>query len=415
MGFEGAAAGFLGTVCAFLLVAKVLHESQGAHGSAESAAAAAVAPARLLSAQTDVRRDTGLDLTAYQIDQGEKFVKKKLHVKYLQEKGLPSRCLNNPMDGSGDARNGNGDRSEDQRQQGVVQLDCRGQWGNRITEYVVARIVAEELGWGLYLCPILAGEVVGSGQIFPNLHGIPFNASKMANLPRVSFYGHRYPVQSLVADSTPRVIHLAGFPFRDFSPFRDHKAQIRDDWLKIDLSCVDSWGLQRPNERDVVLHIRAYGDCSTDETALDNGYDPNDQFVDLPSSYFDRILESIRKRPGGFEKLWIVSRCGMRHPTAMYLAKKYGAALAPSVSGREDTSDFLFMQSASTIIMSQSTYAWWAAWLSSAKEVHYPLVGDWWGKKPRHTLFPDEPHYVFHDLVQQRFFLSFQQIGPVSE
>ena len=45
---------------------------------------------------------------------------------------------------------------------------------------------------------------------------------------------------------------------------------------------------------------------------------------------------------------------------------------------------------AKRIVMAQSTFSWWAAFLGTATEIHYPLVGEWWGARPRHRWWPDE-------------------------
>lgn len=50
-----------------------------------------------------------------------------------------------------------------------------------------------------------------------------------------------------------------------------------------------------------------------------------------------------------------------------------GARLAPTAERFADTADWLFMIQARRLIMSQSTFAWWAAFLGNATEVHYPV------------------------------------------
>ena len=54
----------------------------------------------------------------------------------------------------------------------------------------------------------------------------------------------------------------------------------------------------------------------------------------------------------------------------------------------------------------------WAAFLGTATEVHYPLVGEWWGPRPRHRWWPDEPRFVFHDLQDHKYFLDHDSITP---
>ncbi|EGD72227.1 hypothetical protein PTSG_00248 [Salpingoeca rosetta] len=291
-------------------------------------------------------------------------------------------------------------------QTGVVLMHCHGQFGNRLGEYTIARIVAETRRWPLVMCDVFKQELFSKGLIFPFAVDHPIDLAAFDQLPVDTQAGHNYDFDELLRDPTPRVIDLAGFPFRNYSILAQHKAAIKDDWLRIDTSCLaaQSLPLSLPGPRDIVVHLRAYHGCEGEE----HEYDPTEAFVDLPWDYYDRILQRYQRK-GGWDTVWLASRCGEHHPIAQQLMTKYGARVIQGDGSKNWASmhDWLFMRSARRLVMSQSTYAWWAAWLGDAEEVHYPLAGDWWGKGPRHTLYPvDEPRYVFHDLLADEYFLT---------
>ena len=299
--------------------------------------------------------------------------------------------------------------AEVRARRGVVYLDCHGQWGNRLGEYIAARVAAEALHFGLRTCDILKEELTSKGSLFPNVIDLPFEERLLDALPWVSYKGHTYPWEELLADPTPRVLHFDGYPFRDYDIFRQYREKIRNDWLRPSPDCIVDWHRQRPGPNDIVLHVRAYHGCGLDSSVVP--FLPDSQFVDPPWDYYARILDRYKATGQGWDTLWLTCMCGLNHNMTQALAQAYGAKLAPAAEHHADMSDWLFMRDAPRLIMSQSTYAWWAAWLGNAREVHYPLVGDWWGKNPRHALFPEEDRYVFHDLLHDRFFLSRDEIG----
>lgn len=293
---------------------------------------------------------------------------------------------------------------------GLVYLDCHGQWGNRIGEYVVARAVAEELDYGLQICPVMLQDNYMHGSVFPNVVGLDYNVDAVKDLPLLRWSGHRYPVSEILAEQRPRVLHFDGYPFRNYEIIRSHKDDIRTNWLKTDESCLGH-AHQKPTVEDVVVHLRAYHGCGKDELPQQDILTAS--FVDLPFEYYEHVLEDMRtRRP--WQKLWVCSRCGEDDPTFKHLQREYGAVLAPETDSPWPTGtlDWLFLKHAHRLVMSQSTYAWWAAFLGDAVEIHYPLVGDWWGHSPRHTLYPvEESRYVFHDLHTGLFNISHQQVN----
>jgi hypothetical protein len=300
---------------------------------------------------------------------------------------------------------------------GHVHLDCRGQWGNHLGQYAVARVVAEELNFGLTVCPTLLDANWKKGHIFPGLGEIPFEKENSKGLEQIEFGKHSYHVKELLQNTTPRILHMWGYPFDDFWPFGEYRSRIREIF-KLDVACT-YWNQTYPKPEDVVVHIRSYSlaDChSGKEIVQSNGdrpnFDPTEAFSDPPYEYYRAILSQMQETKG-WGTLWLASRCGLNDQVANRIAKEFGGVLTPAAEIHADMADFLFMTASKRLIMSQSTFAWWAAFLGGGEtEVHYPLVGEWWGKRPRHRLYPDESRYHFHDLYSSPFrtFLSRDQI-----
>ena len=70
---------------------------------------------------------------------------------------------------------------------GYIHLDCRGQWGNHLGQYAVARIVAEELNFGLWVCPTLLDANWKKGHIFPRLGELAFDETQMKGLEEIEY------------------------------------------------------------------------------------------------------------------------------------------------------------------------------------------------------------------------------------
>lgn len=80
---------------------------------------------------------------------------------------------------------------------------------------------------------------------------------------------------------------------------------------------------------------------------------------------------------------------------AKLLEQHYGARLTPQAEQEQSMmGEFVFMLKATRFIMAQSTFSWWCAFLSTATEIYFPLVGDWWNKNPRFRLYVNEDRYV---------------------
>jgi len=92
---------------------------------------------------------------------------------------------------------------------GVVVLECPGQWGNKLGAYILARIVAEELGWGLEVC-IVAIFCCRCCHILissPHITMHPFHASYEAHMTFSLFLpSPALPPKLMHAEATVRLV-----------------------------------------------------------------------------------------------------------------------------------------------------------------------------------------------------------------
>jgi hypothetical protein len=257
---------------------------------------------------------------------------------------------------------------------GVVTIRYRARLGNRLAQYCLARRIATELDFHLH-CPKIEG-FPGTGPLGLGLRRhLPFQ-----NRQVVSTH-HELDLQDVVGDRRARIVDLRGLFIR-YEYFQPYKQQIRDSWLL-------SGGLPRLGGDRLTIHIRS-GDVwdQGPQAARTNG-----EYFTLPFSFYARIIEQERW-PG----VDLVTE-DPADPMVRKLAASFGARV---ISGPA-ISDFNWIRASRHIVLSVSTFAWWAAWLSRAERIYYPVLGLLDSERARRRPYPwrqdlqvwDEPRYVY--------------------
>jgi hypothetical protein len=263
----------------------------------------------------------------------------------------------------------------------MIQLQMLGLVGNNLFQYAFARILSEELCYALEVThspykprkniPQLMA-LMSTFQDAPlSVPGRVYNRpeDRTAFLDHQGFDGFRVDLASMLANRDPRCIKVKGY-FERYEIFRRHKDRIRA-WYGVDpISCGYDIG---PD--DVVMHVRR-GDFITFGRAI-------------TLTYYKDILDRL-----DFRKLYV---CGFGlDPEVKEAFKRY----RPIYVQGEPVDDFLFMKGFNRIIQSQSTFAWWAGFLSQAEEIHAPITipgsGDFERAYPHIDLtVDDEPRYHY--------------------
>lgn len=247
-------------------------------------------------------------------------------------------------------------------------IDVRyiGRFGNNVFQYLIGRIIHEKLNYAITTSPPLYTDVM------PHITGRHYFS------PVEYLNGNLIDIDGICNNTNDRLIVLDGF-FQRYEYFKPYKKQIYD-WLKLPISPLES-----PTDADLVLHVRG-GDLldGNGRKEFNNTHPP------APFWYYAEIIENT-----AFDKLYIVTE-RKNDIVANKIAKQYDGIIV-SQSLYED---FNFLYNAKEIVLSLSTFAWWAAWLSSAEIIHFPFLGMWHPDNNRNhlDLAVNEDRYIYHEI-----------------
>jgi len=249
----------------------------------------------------------------------------------------------------------------------MVKVEYNGRFGNNLCQYILGRIIAEELGYKL--------SVPHSGYMF--LQGV--DQGLKYHTPVKRYGGHLLDLQHIIDDPTPRRIIIEGYfqRFEYYKPYRDRIKNWFNDF--VEYSCMV------PGKGDLVLHVRG-GDLWRNKL-------PGCQHAPIPLRFYQEIIETTE-----CEDIHIVTE-NRDDPIVKRLVEMYPKIRVVSQSVLEDFLFIFFAQG--TVALSMSTLAWWASWLSSGvKEVHFPLYGFWHPDSPRQDIemrVTGDSRYIYHD------------------
>ncbi len=262
----------------------------------------------------------------------------------------------------------------------MVEVIYNGGVGNYLFQYCFGRILAETIGYRLVAPPI-----PGFARTYDLVDGHDY-----ADAPVLTLRGQK-PDLSFLSNGSHDKYHLllTGY-FQRYEYYRPHAQRIRE-WLHTEDN-IDA----RIGKNDVVLSIRRGRD-----------YIPR---YGLPLSYYEEALASIK-----YETVHICTN-EPDDPFIRYLQKKYHAVIRPGsfqggrilpsyLSGALD--NLVFIKKFKKIVISNSSFAWWAAFLSDADEIIYPRPsnGMWSPNDPvskNIDLEVDEERYRYLDCEKYR-------------
>ena len=253
---------------------------------------------------------------------------------------------------------------------------CEG-FGNQLFQYCLGRILAAELGLrmdcvfrprnrshsgaSLALKRVFAVETTVPGD---RGHGRP-----------LLLEGHRYQPGELAGG---RPIVVKGY-FQRYEYYRRYAALIRQQWLQ-----TSQVPLVALDPQTVGVHIRL-GDFLETRSGGTKA---------LQADYYRRALAALE-----WQRVLLVSDDG-EHPLVRQLASEYGAEV---VSQADWAADFRLLMSCRKLVISDSTFSWWAAWLGRADEIvcsgpkldAHRYGGQWAGQQSIDLYVGDDPRYRF--------------------
>lgn len=224
----------------------------------------------------------------------------------------------------------------------MVKCVYDGRMGNNMFQYSFSRLIAIRKNYKLIADPIpyfkKTYEQVDGNIVEP--------------LTRMSFY---QKVNFKQIDNCNTGILLTGY-FQIYNYYKDYVEEIKK-WFTLENE--DLYEFPKPN--DLIIHLRL-GDY------VHLG-------LDLPFEYVWGKAREIKKTKN-LENIYVVTT-DPHHNTSIRLEKE-GCILY----NKSEIQDFLFLKNSKHLMISQSSYSWWAAFLGNS-EVYFPTIklGDGhWGK-----------------------------------
>jgi hypothetical protein len=240
----------------------------------------------------------------------------------------------------------------------MIKLNYEGNLGNRLFQYAFARILADTLRYEL-----VAGPIKGFPRTYDTVTGDSYQT------PPIILRGQKPNIDFLDTPDLKQTIEVNGY-FQRYEYYSKHTSQIRE-WFAMD-ETLDNVKISND---DLVVGIRR-GD-----------YIPRHG---LPLSYYENAIRSV-----GHKKLFICTD-SPADPFVRYLAKKYRGEIRQP--GAID--NLAFIKKFKKIVISNSTFLWWGAFLSDADEIIFPRPanGFWSEADPLSkniALEVDSPHYKY--------------------
>ncbi len=208
-----------------------------------------------------------------------------------------------------------------------------GRKGNQMMEYSVARIIAESKGYKLY-----ADSIEG----FENTKNIVDG-----NIINNNFYynKHQFRLDMQHILNHKGGIVLSGY-FQRYELIKGHKEKLKN-WFYIE---NDTW--KKPGNNDLVVHIRL-GD-----------------YKNIGKNYlgFDYYYNTIKSE--SFDNCYIVTD----EPTHEDIKKLESEGC--KIISNSALEDYYFLRNAKKLVISHSTFSWWAAYLGDAHTIHFPVYSN---------------------------------------
>lgn len=244
----------------------------------------------------------------------------------------------------------------------MVIVSFKGNLGNNLFQYSIGRIIAEELGYNLQ-----TPGIPGFPQTYVNI----VDRKSFSNPTETHGPWQDIDLQGILRNRNDRRIIIHGH-FEKYEYYKPYKERIKK-WLLMDERISNDYDL---DDNSLVVHLRLFGD---------------DYNYQLPISYYH---DCIKK--SGCRKIYICTDV----PTDTRLEqfkKEYNAIICNQYPPLIDLGivednrshstitssvrDFKVLSSAKNIVMSRSTFSWWAAWLSNASKIYFPKSDQGlWGK-----------------------------------
>jgi hypothetical protein len=249
-----------------------------------------------------------------------------------------------------------------------VEVFLMGRLGNNLFQYALGRIIAEHLGFELTCStfPLSPEGIRLSNESLKDTQSATLfsTASEFINAPlhipgkrylhphptddfvmdmTMTWKGQTIDLAGVLADHSPRKIRLMGF-FQRYEYYRPYLDKIRH-WFAVPPAMEDI----QITASDILVNIRGGSDFNSLGWTLDPAY-----------------YMSALKQAGGAERVFA---CGVGIDATVRDAL---APFNPVYVDGTPMEHFRFIQRFNRVVISNSSFSWWAALLSSAQEIYIP-------------------------------------------
>lgn len=260
---------------------------------------------------------------------------------------------------------------------GGITVPLRHGVGNKLLQYSIGRILAERTGLTMSIGfhkskhetelddPL--GELLSTFELDLYVPG-----STIAGVPRI-LRSDTCPDVMKVQGDRPLVVYGQFFRYEYLKPY---KSKIRNDWLPLKVEELPS-----VSENAACVHMR-FGDL------IQLG-------KNLNVEYYMRAVETMK-----WDQLTILTD-DPSNSIAKEISSAYGGTIVSNPRWRDD---FKIMAAHKQIAICESTFSWWAAWLSDAELIVSPgpkldiaRYGGYWpiGLGKNNPYVDDETRYIF--------------------
>jgi len=256
----------------------------------------------------------------------------------------------------------------------MIKVNLEGRMGNQLFQYCFGRIISEETGLKLN-CPPIKG--------FPNTKDEVGSVALDTNT--MTLRGHIVDTEEVLSHRGK--IELDKFFGQRYEYYERHKNNIKS-WIEP----VYTGFADRP-KGDVVVHVRSYRHEKLEPQSVRD--------CSLSSEFLKKMMDKCLEKTGGSGNIFVCSDSVVgnefvpkhKDPQVEFLCREYGAKTV----SQSEIEDFCFMMSFNNIVLAQSTFSWWASFLSDAKNIFFPIPqkGVWSKHRPDIDLTVSEDRYIY--------------------
>jgi hypothetical protein len=246
-----------------------------------------------------------------------------------------------------------------------IKVYYAGQIGNQMFHYVLGKILAEKRELSFepprYFVDKSGNPVVWSQEPLFKQRSTKGRKWKEEEALQFGAY-HWYDFDAL----PDRSLHLCYGHWCRYELYRDWKNKIRQDWLHIPEN--------RYVETDpdaVYIHVRLTDFVTQDGLPINTNFQSSTTTIDG----FRKCLDALDKT--SYKRLVIITD----DPNDAFLDgfKQFGLPI--TIQSKRWDEDFLTIASCRQLIMSNSTFSWWAAFLGRPERIICPFFPDtYWGR-----------------------------------